>query len=127
MTMTVKISDPQMTLENGRTITLVIAAMTALEFDADLSEAIETLTQMRQWHRLENGLSNPGDQVQRLTPREYEVVELLARGKEPKEIAKALQVSRNTVRAHTKSIYAKLGIHSRVGLVLALNGGHKGR
>ncbi len=48
-----------------------------------------------------------------LTDREREVLELLARGMTNKEIAEKLVISTNTVKRHIKSIFEKLGIHTR--------------
>jgi DNA-binding NarL/FixJ family response regulator len=49
-----------------------------------------------------------------LTPREREVLALLARGANGREIAAALSISRNTVRTHVQSILIKLQVHSRL-------------
>ena len=49
----------------------------------------------------------------RLSDREAEVMELVARGDTVARIAEKLEVSENTVRTHTKRIYTKLGIHSK--------------
>lgn len=48
-----------------------------------------------------------------LTPREEEVLRLLARGYMTKEIAEMLSISFDTVRFHLKNIYAKLHVRSR--------------
>jgi DNA-binding CsgD family transcriptional regulator len=48
-----------------------------------------------------------------LTPREREVLRLLADGKTDREIAEALFVSRRTINAHVASILGELGVHSR--------------
>lgn len=48
-----------------------------------------------------------------LTGREYQVLELLARGMRNKEIAAALGITSDTTSAHVKSIYAKFGVHDR--------------
>ncbi|UCF60631.1 MAG: hypothetical protein JSV37_12830 [Anaerolineaceae bacterium] len=48
-----------------------------------------------------------------LSPRELEVLHLLPTGLTAKELADELIISVNTVRSHLKSIYAKLGVHSR--------------
>ncbi|MGN0077816.1 MAG: LuxR C-terminal-related transcriptional regulator [Coriobacteriales bacterium] len=48
-----------------------------------------------------------------LTEREREVMELLNQGLSRAEIARAQQVSQNTVKTHLKNIYSKLGVHSR--------------
>jgi DNA-binding NarL/FixJ family response regulator len=55
-----------------------------------------------------------------LSPRELTVLEQVARGTTVAEVARALSVSENTVKTHLKSIYAKLGAHTRVrALVVA--------
>jgi DNA-binding NarL/FixJ family response regulator len=48
-----------------------------------------------------------------LTAREREVVELLAQGMTNKEIAAELFISTNTVKRHLKSIFGKLNVHTR--------------
>jgi DNA-binding NarL/FixJ family response regulator len=52
-----------------------------------------------------------------LTPRELEVLGLLAEGANSGEIAETLVVSPNTVRTHVQSILAKLQVHSRLEAV----------
>lgn len=52
-----------------------------------------------------------------LTPREEETFAMLARGRNREYIQNALQVSRNTVKAHVKHVYTKLGIHSHQELL----------
>ena len=54
-----------------------------------------------------------GAEVEKLSPREREVLEHLARGVPYKEIADVLSVSIDTVRVHIKGIYGKLHVHSR--------------
>lgn len=49
-----------------------------------------------------------------LSAREQEVLRLLSRGATNKEIAAALDISENTVKAHLKSILRKLGVTNRV-------------
>jgi NarL family two-component system response regulator LiaR len=53
-----------------------------------------------------------------LTPTEFQVLRLIGQGKSNEEIAKILFISKNTVRSHIKSIYAKLDTHSRLQLAL---------
>jgi DNA-binding NarL/FixJ family response regulator len=52
--------------------------------------------------------------VERLTPREKEVLEALAEGLESKEIAEKLNVTVETERTHMVNILHKLGVHSRL-------------
>jgi LuxR family maltose regulon positive regulatory protein len=49
-----------------------------------------------------------------LTPREIEIARLAAMGMTNSEIGRQLFISANTVKMALKSIYAKLGINSRV-------------
>ena len=48
-----------------------------------------------------------------LSPREYEVLQLLAQGQTNREIARALTVSMSTVKIHVEHILAKLGVCDR--------------
>ena len=60
-----------------------------------------------------------GPQVRRndpllcLTPRETEVLSLIAKGLSNHQVAHILTISRNTVHAHLYSIYSKLGVGTR--------------
>ncbi len=53
----------------------------------------------------------------KLTPREIDVLKLVAQNKKTKEIAELLFVSVNTVQSHKKNLYSKLNIHSVSELV----------
>jgi two-component system, NarL family, nitrate/nitrite response regulator NarL len=63
-----------------------------------------------------------------LTPRETEILGLLAEGQSNKVIARNLGISDGTVKLHVKAILRKLGVHSRVeAAVLAVQQGlHRG-
>ena len=50
----------------------------------------------------------------RLTPREVDVVRLIAAGRSNREIAAALVLSERTVERHIANAYRKLGVSSRV-------------
>ena len=52
-----------------------------------------------------------------LTPRELEVLRLLAKGLPNKQIARELTISEHTVKFHVSAIYAKLGAASRTEAV----------
>jgi two-component system nitrate/nitrite response regulator NarL len=55
--------------------------------------------------------TNPFDE---LTPREHEILCLLAEGQSNKVIARNLGISDGTVKLHVKAILRKLNVHSRV-------------
>ncbi|WP_165045048.1 helix-turn-helix transcriptional regulator [Adlercreutzia sp. ZJ138] len=52
-----------------------------------------------------------------LSARETDVFQCLAMGYDVSATAERLQVSKNTVRTHTRNVYAKLGVHSRQELI----------
>jgi DNA-binding NarL/FixJ family response regulator len=59
---------------------------------------------------------DPSDQI--LTPREIEVVRMIADGLGNKEIASKLGISDHTVKFHISSIFAKLGAANRAEAVV---------
>jgi DNA-binding NarL/FixJ family response regulator len=91
--------------------------------DADLIGAIRTVADgrtflssrtqqalMRQW--LEDGAP-----AEDLTPRELEVVKLIAEANTNRQIADALKLSEKTVESHRANVLSKLGMRDRVELV----------
>jgi HD-GYP domain-containing protein (c-di-GMP phosphodiesterase class II) len=62
-------------------------------------------------HRDDRARSRPGG----LTPREIEVLCLVARGASNKEIASSLVISEKTARNHVERTYAKIGVSNRIG------------
>ena len=54
---------------------------------------------------------------EQLTPRQREIVQLIAEGKSTKEIAFLLKLSVKTIDAHRLQLMDKLGIHDVAGLV----------
>jgi DNA-binding NarL/FixJ family response regulator len=59
----------------------------------------------------------PSDSKVQLTPRETELLEMLARGYAYAEIAQLGGISLHTVQGHVKSIYSKLAVNSRAQAV----------
>lgn len=65
---------------------------------------------------------NPAPEVECLTFREKEVLDLLANGFSNKEISSRLFVTVDTVRWHLNHIYSKLHVHSRTEAILKYHG-----
>jgi DNA-binding CsgD family transcriptional regulator len=61
--------------------------------------------------------SAPAGDAAELSPREHEVLDLLARGYLYKEIAEALSISLPTVNTYIRRIYEKLHVRSRAQAV----------
>jgi DNA-binding NarL/FixJ family response regulator len=49
-----------------------------------------------------------------ITPREIEILTLMARGYVNKQIAKVLNISTETVKKHLRNIYLKTGAHNKI-------------
>lgn len=64
------------------------------------------------------GTSTPKEFYDGLTPREIEILRLLATGSANKEIAYKLKISEKTVRNHISKMYEKLNIYDRAHAVL---------
>lgn len=56
----------------------------------------------------------PPDPLQPLSPREREVLRLIARGHSSRQIARDLAIGEQTVKTHVRSILSKLGLQDRV-------------
>ena len=67
---------------------------------------------------LERGRAGDAIPEDPLTPREQEVVKLIAEGHSTREIAQFLVISENTVERHRANVLDKLGLRDRVGLTL---------
>jgi DNA-binding NarL/FixJ family response regulator len=61
--------------------------------------------------------SRAGDPVARLSPRQREILQLLAEGKTAKEIGARLGISARTVETHKYELMASAGLHSSAELV----------
>jgi DNA-binding NarL/FixJ family response regulator len=90
---------------------LVVAALESLSrhqpfFTSKVSEML-----LREYHS-PRPRGDAGGDSRDLTPREREIVQLIAEGKSGKEIASILSISTKTVETHRTNLMRKLGIHS---------------
>jgi len=106
------------------------AYITKSDADRDLVAAVEALSNRRTFFTaraadlLLNDYSKQGANAypqaigrNRLTPREREIIQLLAEGKSSKEVAVALGISIKTAETHRANIMRKLELHSVSELV----------
>lgn len=107
-----------------RAVTAVIGSgpsdsFATLNPEENLDVIIETTGEM-----LSRAARRPSKVSASLSPREIDVLRLLAAGHINKEIASMLHISINTVLSHRKNITAKLGIKSAsaLGIYAAMNG-----
>jgi DNA-binding NarL/FixJ family response regulator len=60
------------------------------------------------------GHPNRPGQIDHLTPRETEVMNLFARGMTGRQVARKLGISERTVNKHVEHVYAKLNVTNRI-------------
>ncbi len=92
-----------------------------------LVQAVETLLQHKPFFTAKvselvlqgylNPTQTPGDDDGSLSPRERQIVQLVAEGKSSKEVADALNISVKTVETHRANVLRKLGLRSVSDLV----------
>jgi DNA-binding NarL/FixJ family response regulator len=100
-------------LKHSASVELVLAIRAALEGRTYLTPqlAAEVLESMNQEPR------RAQDPVATLTPRQVEVLQLLAEGRSAKEIGASLEISARTVEFHKYQLMETLGIHNSAELI----------
>ena len=83
-----------------------------------LLDPVLTRRLIEDWVRRPPPSAGLPDALRRLTPRELEVFEALARGRSNTEIAAALVLSETTVKSHVAHVLAKLALRDRVQAVV---------
>jgi DNA-binding NarL/FixJ family response regulator len=102
---------------------LIAAVHTLAGGDALIAPAI-TKRLIEQFARASPPSGASAAALEELTPREMEVLVLIARGRSNREIASELVLSEATVKTHVKRVLAKLGVRDRVhAVVLAYESG----
>ncbi|MGQ9490502.1 MAG: response regulator [Anaerolineae bacterium] len=99
------------TIRAGQLLEMIRAAHRG-EAAIGLGLAARMLNEFRRLTAPPSGLA-PDDALAALTPREREVLALIARGASDREIAKELTVSVYTVKAHVRNLLQKLQVSSR--------------
>jgi DNA-binding NarL/FixJ family response regulator len=100
-------------LKDAATVELELAITAVMRGETYLSPAISKNVIEQYLARLK-GEQTP---AQNLTPRQREILQLIAEGKSTKEIAFVLGISIKTVEAHRSQLMDRLGIHDVAGLV----------
>jgi two-component system NarL family response regulator len=67
----------------------------------------------------------PDEKLTGLTPRERDIVKLIAGGASNKKVAEELAITERTVKGHLSNVFMKLGVNDRLKLVLFLNSGQE--
>ena len=104
-------------LKRSRPEELIAAVQTVAAGDSLLSPSVTRRVIDRMAQQPTPELAGQ-DNLDDLTPREREVLELIARGLSNREIAAALTVEESTIRTHVKRILMKLGLRDRVHAVI---------
>jgi len=96
---------------------LPLSAWGLLSSEASSEELIAAVHAIHQGLIVAPRVQLADELIEQLTPRETEVLELLAQGLANKQIALDLEISEHTVKFHVSSIYAKLGATNRMEAV----------
>jgi NarL family two-component system response regulator YdfI len=94
-----------------------LVALDAETFSALLSRS-RPIDELSSASSDEASLASAAPEVDALTPREREVLEMLASGLSNKEIAWRMKISEHTVKFHVASIFAKLDVSTRTEAVM---------
>ncbi len=104
-------------LKRARPEELIAAVHTIAAGDALLSPSVTRRVIDRLARQPTPGPADPA-KLDVLTPREQEVLQLIARGLANREIAAALVVEESTIRTHVKRILMKLDLRDRIQAVI---------
>jgi DNA-binding NarL/FixJ family response regulator len=80
------------------------------------AEVEESLRRLRRRRAADGDLAQ---RIERLTPRELQILQRMADGVPPETIAEDLGMSRHTLRTHTQNVLTKLGVHSKLDAIVA--------
>lgn len=88
--------------------------------DVDLAAAVKAVARGRKVldPKLDRPVEGPNEGKIQLTPRERQILQLIAEAKSTRQIAELLDLSINTVAVHRANIMDRLGVHKTAELVL---------
>lgn len=119
--------DARVPFEEGRLIASLIPGARFVALESRNHVLLEQEPAWRRWREEVRAFlpaASTGGAFDKLTPRERELVELIAQGLDNAQIAVRLKVSEKTVRNHITSIFAKLEVENRSqAIVLARDAG----
>jgi DNA-binding NarL/FixJ family response regulator len=111
-------------LHKAAAIKDIVEAVRRLKAGEALLSPNEIIEMLRMVRRKRQEESEAQKAIDRLTPRERQVLQALAEGLDSKDIAGKLNITVETERTHTVNILNKLGVHSRLqALVFAARHG----
>ena len=79
-------------------------------------EVEDSLRKLRRRRVTDGGIAR---RLERLTPRELEILQRLTDGQNADQIASDLGMSPHTLRTHTQNVLTKLGVHSKLEAIVA--------
>ncbi len=103
-------------VKSGEASDLVYAVRNATRRNAHLSGEVSTVARKIQRAAFKDDGTQSASAACALSPREREVLQLIAEGRSGKEIAAMLAISITTVKCHRNKIKEKLGVDSTAGL-----------
>jgi pimeloyl-ACP methyl ester carboxylesterase/DNA-binding CsgD family transcriptional regulator len=114
--------DPMIPVEEGRLIASLVPGARFVPLDSRNHIVLETEPAWQDFAQalrdfLPSSPASAGIELDELTAREREVLELVAQGADNSKIASRLKISEKTVRNHLSLIFGKLGIHKRAEAV----------
>ena len=105
-------------LKDATSQELVAAVRVVAQGDAVLAPSVTRRLLERYAHRLPAAAQELSPLLATLTPRELEVLALVARGSTNAQIGEVLHVASSSVKTHVSHLLAKLGLADRVQLVV---------
>ena len=111
-------------LHKSTPIREIVGAVRQLKAGEALLSPAEIFDMLRVVSRERQEKRGAREAIERLTPREIDVLKALAEGLESREIAEKMNITVETERTHMVNILHKLGVHSRLhALVFAVRHG----